>query len=1010
MRRTAAEILAKGEHMRSEQLKGSRRRLLAAAASVFIVFGVEWAPSARAATGFTYELVQSFSTHSSATGPEEILCSFAMNDVGQIAYFTQAEVYVDGVRNIVTSVRFWDGVNDTEVYRDGNRGDGTDDPPFFSCTYNSIGLSNTGLITVNQVWLGPDGTGFMHFRPGQGLIGQRSGLYHSSRTNLNDSEEAAIFGSYLGSQILGTIQPSVSDPEFGFVRSNIYFGGYGGPIVNSLGQVAAMVQGVQQDGNYYTGVLDFDPTWPPVTFNPAAALARFTPIGPADQWAEVFGTPGFNDLGYASFATQATDPVYNPNTRFRIALITPDRQTVSILADDTVFTRQARPVTPTWMNNLNQVLVGISGVEADNPNAGESALWLIDAAKNPLLVVRSGETIEVGSGRMTGFFIGSNTQGGGYDNVINNAGVVAFAALYYRENDNTTHNGIFIARPAPGLTPGIPILPAPEDLLDFGWRFRRPCDSFSRWIFYPPGPGTPPRPACPIRVYTDPPVATGYTYTVEPGSANFESVLIPAPLPGGDAEFMVDFEGQSYPLAAGEVFDFRTTMPNGVASFRITGIDIAEGLSPTDAAAFVTGLTWMDGGSDDTSFAMIPDVIDTTDTDGDGVGDSQDNCPAVPNPGQEDGDGNGVGDACDTAEVDTTPPVITPTVSGTLGTNGWYRSNVSVSWAVSDGESNVSSSTGCDPSVVSADTSGTTFTCQATSEGGTSNQSVTVKRDASPPTLAFGAASPAANANGWNNTDVSFGYTATDATSGVASATPGSSVAVNGEGTTRSASVTVTDNAGNSDTFTTPAVNIDRTAPTVSIATPAHAASYLKDGQLLASYSCSDGLSDVASCAGPVPSSGAVDTSVTGSFTFTVSATDQAGNATSASSRYSIVGTGYSFGGFYWPVKNPPTVNLMKAGWIVPLRWSLLDSSGKNVSDLETFKSVTSRVVSCQSGAPNAPVGESTSGGGAGLFYNPISRKFVYLWKTPSGWKGTCRVMTLELSDGQKREAVFRFK
>ena len=35
------------------------------------------------------------------------------------------------------------------------------------------------------------------------------------------------------------------------------------------------------------------------------------------------------------------------------------------------------------------------------------------------------------------------------------------------------------------------------------------------------------------------------------------------------------------------------------------------------------------------------------DTDGDGVADSVDNCPALPNPEQRDADGNGVGDLCD---------------------------------------------------------------------------------------------------------------------------------------------------------------------------------------------------------------------------------------------------------------------------------------------------------------------------------------------------------------------------
>ncbi|HZF55715.1 MAG TPA: thrombospondin type 3 repeat-containing protein [Polyangiaceae bacterium] len=48
-----------------------------------------------------------------------------------------------------------------------------------------------------------------------------------------------------------------------------------------------------------------------------------------------------------------------------------------------------------------------------------------------------------------------------------------------------------------------------------------------------------------------------------------------------------------------------------------------------------------------------PSVCSVIDTDGDGIGDNADNCPATPNPGQEDADADGLGDACDNCPMAT---------------------------------------------------------------------------------------------------------------------------------------------------------------------------------------------------------------------------------------------------------------------------------------------------------------------------------------------------------------------
>jgi outer membrane protein assembly factor BamB len=84
------------------------------------------------------------------------------------------------------------------------------------------------------------------------------------------------------------------------------------------------------------------------------------------------------------------------------------------------------------------------------------------------------------------------------------------------------------------------------------------------------------------------------------------------------------------------------------------------------------------------------------------------------------------------------------------------------------------------------------------------------------PTVAWGDKTPSADAAGWNNTPVDLPFTASDDLSGVASFTPDNPLHFYNEGANQTQQVTVTDKAGNTANVTSPAVNIDLSAPSTS--------------------------------------------------------------------------------------------------------------------------------------------------------------------------------------------------
>ena len=121
-----------------------------------------------------------------------------------------------------------------------------------------------------------------------------------------------------------------------------------------------------------------------------------------------------------------------------------------------------------------------------------------------------------------------------------------------------------------------------------------------------------------------------------------------------------------------------------------------------------------------------------------------------------------------TGFADVTPPIVTPRVTGPLGENGWYVGDVTVGWDITDPGSAVLGTSGCDDATVTEDSTGTTFTCAATSRGGTGSASVTIRRDATPPVLQCSATSDTLWPPNGKLVPIEVGVELADATSGAA--------------------------------------------------------------------------------------------------------------------------------------------------------------------------------------------------------------------------------------------------
>jgi hypothetical protein len=141
-----------------------------------------------------------------------------------------------------------------------------------------------------------------------------------------------------------------------------------------------------------------------------------------------------------------------------------------------------------------------------------------------------------------------------------------------------------------------------------------------------------------------------------------------------------------------------------------------------------------------------------------------------------------------------------------------------------------------------------------------------------------------------------------------------------------------------------------------------------------------------------------------GLTTVNVTATDAANNQATCSFTVTVR---YNFSGFFRPVDNPPTVNLVNAGRAIPVKFSLSGDKGLNIFGPGY---PASQQIACSDGAPVSEIEQTVTAGGSSLSYDAESDTYTYVWKTEAPWAGTCRQLILRLNDGSERVALFKFK
>jgi MBG domain-containing protein len=116
----------------------------------------------------------------------------------------------------------------------------------------------------------------------------------------------------------------------------------------------------------------------------------------------------------------------------------------------------------------------------------------------------------------------------------------------------------------------------------------------------------------------------------------------------------------------------------------------------------------------------------------------------------------------------------------------------------------------------------------------------------------------------------------------------------------------------------------------------------------------------------------------------------------------------WTFKGFYQPVDMSGTLNTVKGGSTVPIKFELFKGATELTDTASINQPLRATKVACESGATVDEI-ELVAAGATALRYDATGGQFVYNWKTPTG-TGTCYKVTITANDGSSQTAHFKLK